>query len=59
MNRGLHSEVTDYLKEIDQEKANTQEYSYGNKISEKIKTILNKNSGYEASQEDLILRNRG
>ncbi len=53
MNRGLHSEITDYLKEIDQEKANTQEYSYGNKISEKIKTILNKNSGYEASQEDL------
>ena len=53
MNRGLHSEITDYLKEIDQEKANTQEYSYGNKISEKIKTILNKNSGYEAAQEDL------
>ncbi len=53
MNKELHSEIADYLKEIDQEKANIQEYSYGNKISEKIKAILNKNSGYEASQEDL------
>jgi hypothetical protein len=53
MNKGLHSEITDYLKAVDEEKAKTQEYSYGNKISERIKTILNKNSGYEASQEDL------
>lgn len=53
MNKGLHSEIADYLKAVDEEKAKTQEYSYGNKISEKIKAILNKNSSYEASQEDL------
>ncbi len=52
-NKGLLSEIADYLKAVDEEKAKTQEYSYGNKISERIKTILNKNSDYEASQEDL------